>query len=80
MNIQKIWKNIRKPIEKEISPINYGLWIQPLKPLKLEEEKLVLTSPNSYTSTFFEDRYKKLVENLVSKIAGKKIHIEIKET
>ncbi|MDI6641050.1 MAG: chromosomal replication initiator protein DnaA [Elusimicrobiota bacterium] len=79
MNLESIWEEVSKFLKGQMSEESYDLWIKPIKPLSLSEDKLTVEVPNKFFSNWIKEHHKENIENLVTKVTkSKKVELEFK--
>ncbi len=77
MDVLQLWQQLAEPLSERFSPINYGLWIAPLTPRRLEEGVLTLASPTTLNRNYFVEKYKDSAEALLGEILKRSVAIEV---
>ncbi len=65
------WKEIKSAIKKRIPDHTYRMWIEPIELVKNQEDKMILSCPNSFTRKRVKDHYGIFIESEISRIFGK---------
>ncbi len=77
-NLEGIWQDVLKIIEDEImAPVSYKTWFLPIKPEKINDQKLILSVPNKMIRDIIEQKYMDLLKNSVAHIARQELDVEI---
>ena len=77
MDISELWAGTLALLEPEISPISFKTWIEPIVPVKISGNTVVLRIDESFIKSMVETRFLSLIENSVKHIMGceYKVHI-----
>ncbi len=71
------WNQITANIEKDISPDDFELWIQPIKIVSFTEKEPILSVSDSFHRDTVLDRYKSKIVNSLKKLFKLELVIEI---
>jgi chromosomal replication initiator protein len=71
-----IWNKTLDIISAEITSVSYNTWIKTLQPIAIDEDILILKSPNSFNKDILESRYADLIINSVFHATNK--HFKLK--
>jgi chromosomal replication initiator protein len=74
MDKQEVWQSVLAQIKLLISPANFNTWFKNTEVLEIENEKILLSVPNSFIKEWFEQKYHQMILKVV-----KSIHPQIKE-
>ena len=78
METAQIWEKIAEYLKRQLSPESYDLWIKPLSPVSLEENKFTIQVPNKFFSNWIKLHHKENIENLLAELTdNKKIEIAV---
>ena len=77
-NLEPVWEKILNYLTQQLTKESFDLWIKPLKPLSLTENKLTIQAPNKFFSDWFIQKHKKNVENILTELTGTKSELEFK--
>ncbi len=77
MNISELWSQTLTLLEPEISPISFKTWIEPIVPLKISGNTVILKIEESFIKSMVETRFLSLIENTVKHIAGNEYKVNI---
>ena len=70
MDISELWAGTLALLEPEISPISFKTWIEPIVPVKISGNTVVLRIDESFIKSMVETRFLSLIENSVKHIMG----------
>ncbi len=77
-NLKGIWQDVLKIIEEEImAPVSYKTWFLPIRPEKIEDQKLTLSVPNKMIRDIIEQKYRDLLKNSVAHVTQQDLELEI---
>lgn len=71
-----LWEQALEEIKKEIVSETFDLWLQPIKPIALENGALLLEVPNKFFAQWLKENYQKKIEELISKETGQPVKID----
>ncbi len=74
--MEALWRKICREMEHELPDHAYDDWIKPLKPVSLNDKKLVLSSPIKFHANWVKDHYLPVLKELAKKCSGNDIEIE----
>lgn len=57
MDLDIIWKELAESTKALMSNLTYNTWIANLKPIRINEEELLVSAPNSYSKKMIETKY-----------------------
>lgn len=66
-NIQDIWSNMLTTLEIEASAIQFDVWLKPLEPVEIIDNKLVLLASSSQARDFIASRFSQLLKTVLTK-------------
>ncbi|MFE8697641.1 chromosomal replication initiator protein DnaA [Cytobacillus sp. FJAT-53684] len=75
-NIADLWNNALAKIEKKISKPSYETWLKSTKAHSLQGDTLVITVPNDFARDWLEERYSKLISEIVYEITGEELGVK----
>ena len=78
-NHEELWKKVVDNLRETMSPESFNLWLQPLKPLSLNNDILELSVPNKYFSDWITLHQKANIEKLLSAENGQPVKIHFQE-
>ena len=69
-NHEKIWENCLKVIKDNVSLQSYKTWFEPIKPVKLKENVLIIQVPSQFFYEWLEEHYITLLRKTIKKELG----------
>lgn len=63
-----LWGCVRENLSEKLSENNLRLWINPLKPLRIEEQTIWLGCPNKFFLSWVRDKYLGQIEDTLKKM------------
>lgn len=75
INILELWENAQKFLRKDISEVSYNTWIKNLKPIEINNEKLIVEVPNEFTKAILEQKYEVLIANALGEAMDNNIKV-----
>nr|HPI55386.1 chromosomal replication initiator protein DnaA [Chitinophagaceae bacterium] len=73
---EKIWENCLKVIKDNISWQSYKTWFEPIKPVALEGNVLVIEVPSQFFYEWLEEHYVELIAKTIKRELGKEAQLE----
>ncbi|MDR2066648.1 MAG: chromosomal replication initiator protein DnaA [Endomicrobium sp.] len=77
-SVCSIWEKVMDNIKSSVTAETYKLWIEPLKPIALENNIFTLEVPNIYFLQWISKNQQKKIEQIISAQCGNAITIEFK--
>ncbi|MEI0737732.1 DnaA N-terminal domain-containing protein [Paenibacillus sp. JTLBN-2024] len=63
--VQELWHEVLSMIQKKISKPSFDTWLKSTKAVSLQDNILVIGTPNTFTQEWLENRYAKLISDAV---------------
>ena len=76
-NLDQIWEESLKLIKSELTEVSFNTWLGSIKPVQINNEDLILSTPTDFNKQILEDRYIVLIKNAVKQAANKEYNIVI---
>lgn len=73
---EKIWENCLKVIKDNISWQSYKTWFEPIRPVALEDNILVIEVPSQFFYEWLEEHYVELIAKTIKRELGKNAQLE----
>jgi chromosomal replication initiator protein len=70
-----VWAQCCDIIKSQIPGPSYRTWINPIAPLKIEDQKLVVAIPNQFFIEWLEGRYSHLIQSALTLVVGDHVGI-----
>ena len=70
LNIENLWKQCIKQVEKKVPPQTFSTWFKPIVPLKLYDEKLIIQVPSRFHYEWIEEHYRDLLDEVFHSFLG----------
>ena len=77
MDISELWRETLSLMEPEISAISFKTCIEPIVPVKISRNTVILRIYESFIKSMVESRFLSLIENTVKHIAGSEYKVNI---
>src|SRR4029079_14191017 len=71
-----VWNGCLNVIREEISEQSFKTWFEPIKPIRLSDQTLILQVPNRFFYEWLEEHYLQVLRKSVKQILGPKGSIE----
>jgi len=72
----KIWTDLLQAIQKKIHPRSFETWFSTLKPLVLNNNTLIIETPDQFFGEWLKDRYGKIIKEASQEIGLNDIKID----
>jgi chromosomal replication initiator protein len=69
-NIDSVWQEILSYIKSQINTQSYRTWFEPIKPVKLESDNLLINVPSQFFYEWLEEHYYSLISSSLQKVLG----------
>ncbi|MCK5782896.1 MAG: chromosomal replication initiator protein DnaA [Desulfobacterales bacterium] len=76
--MKKLWSESVEILKTKISEQNISTWINPIHPVKLTGNLLIMEVPNKFIKDWVKDNYKKTIEETLSQVGTLNYLIDIK--
>ncbi|HAQ37480.1 MAG TPA: chromosomal replication initiator protein DnaA, partial [Saprospirales bacterium] len=73
---EKVWTKCLKTIAEHVTPQAYKTWFEPVKPIGLNNDSLLIRVPNKFFFEWLEQHYIDLLKLAISKELGPKGRLE----
>ncbi len=64
--MKRLWLETLAQLEQNLSPQHFTTWIKPIRPLKIEKDKVFLEVPNRFFLDWIQDHYSKTIQKTLS--------------
>jgi chromosomal replication initiator protein len=78
-NAEELWKKVVQNLQQQLSPESFNLWVQPLKPLSLNNNVFTVLVPNKYFSDWLKSHQKANIEKIFSAELQAAVTLEFQE-
>jgi len=69
-NAQQIWENCLEIIKPLITTLSYKTWFQPIVPVEVKDNELVLKVPSQFFYDWIEEHYGSMITKVISTVFG----------
>ena len=69
-NAQQIWENCLEVIKPLITTLSYKTWFQPIVPVDVKDNELVLKVPSQFFYDWIEEHYGSMITKVISTVFG----------
>jgi chromosomal replication initiator protein len=78
-NLSFTWEKTLEILQSELNPVSYETWLQPLRPVKIDEKKHVLhlSTSNDFIKSTLERRYISVIEGALSDVCGENMKVSV---
>lgn len=67
-SVKELWNKMLTGLEIEMSAINFDVWVKPLEPVNIIDDKLVLMASNENICNFVRDKFKEPIQRVMTGI------------
>ena len=60
-------------MKSEVTEVSYNTWLKTIKPLNIDNNKIILSVPNDFNKEILENRYLALIENAIQQVTSTKL-------
>ena len=71
-----IWHECMKIIHGRVNNLSYKTWFEPVVPMSLDNDNLVLKVPSQFFHDWLEEHYSTVVSESVKSVMGENAHVE----
>ncbi len=75
--LRDIWVEVKKLLEEEMTSVSFSTWIEPIIPVTIEKNSIVLEVPSEFNLGIIKSRYKDLLQNAVKIISHRDLEVEL---
>ncbi len=75
VSAKSIWGQCCDIIKSQIPGPSFRTWINPIIPVKLDQDRLVVSIPNQFFIEWLEGRYSQMIQSAISAVAGQEYGI-----
>lgn len=72
-----VWEKAKEKIREAVAGNIFGLWIEPLECMKVEDDVIYLSSPDRYFSAYVAQNFLRLIEEKVAEVTGKSFQVAL---
>ena len=73
-----LWKDALNQLEQNLQPQSFSTWIRPIRPLRLEDQTLVLEVPNRFFADWLQDHdFATLIQKVLHGCSGRSLKVEL---
>lgn len=72
-NIHEIWDQTLSLIRTELTEVSFNTWLRTIKPLSIDNNKIILAVPNDFNKEILENRYMSLIANALHQVTSIKL-------
>jgi len=73
MNKEQLWQAVLGELELSLSKANFTTWFKNTFILELEETKVIIAVPNTFTKTWFENKYHKAISQAFQNLTDNRL-------
>ncbi len=77
-DIAEIWNKVLKLIKEDVIEVSFNTWIEPIIPVELDNNVLILMVPYEYSKNVIEERYVELIKNALLYVTGENYEIDVR--
>ncbi len=76
-SLEHAWPAVLDHLRRTVPASTYALWIEPLQPLELTDEVLVLAAPDDRRRSWATGRYGRVMQTAVHSVLGDRVVVEV---
>lgn len=76
-NLPQIWEKTLDIIKNELTVVSFNTWINTIEPISLQDDVIVLGTPNDFIKNILKTRYITLISNALKQVTSKQYQVEI---
>lgn len=73
----ELWQHVLTEIQKKLSPPSFEQWFKSTKATVFNEHSLVISTPSTFTKTWLEKRYVRMISDTIMEQFGQQVAIQI---
>ncbi|MCL5267290.1 MAG: chromosomal replication initiator protein DnaA [Bacteroidetes bacterium] len=70
------WQQCMKVIHERVNNLTYKTWFEPVVPVSLENDNLVLRVPSQFFHDWLEEHYSSIVAESIRKVVGENVRVD----
>ncbi len=70
------WQECMKVIHERVNNLTYKTWFEPVVPVSLENDSLVLRVPSQFFHDWLEEHYSSVVTDSIRKVVGENVRVD----
>lgn len=74
--LSAIWENTLKLIKNELTEVSFNTWFKVIKPVDINNNKIILSVPNDFIKNILEARYVNLIFNALKEATSEEFDIK----
>lgn len=71
-----VWNACLSIIRREVTEQSYKTWFEPIRPIRIQEDTLVLQVPNRFFYEWLEEHYLQVLKQAIRQVIGPKAQLE----
>ncbi len=75
-DLQHIWLRVQSHLAKAVDESTYRIWLEPLRPIELDDRRLVVGAPPR-TCSWIADRFGRVLQTCVAATVGPEVIVEL---
>jgi chromosomal replication initiator protein len=76
---EALWEKTIEKLKGKLPAASFDTWIKGLKPIRFEENKLIVAAPNGFSRDWVVSRYKKQIENSLTSMVNAELVVVVDE-
>lgn len=76
-NLPQIWEKTLDLIKNELTAVSFNTWINTIEPISLQNDVIILGTPNDFIKDILKTRYITLIGNALKQVTSKQYQIKI---
>ncbi|ENH98451.1 chromosomal replication initiation protein [Gracilibacillus halophilus YIM-C55.5] len=75
-NIEELWANTLEIIKQKVSKPSYDTWLKNTVVNEIQEDAIVISTPNEFTRDWLESRYTNIISEALYDLTGAKLQVK----
>jgi chromosomal replication initiator protein len=76
-SLEDAWPAVRNHLRRAVPAATYALWLEPLEPIELTGDALVLAAPDERRRSWANGRYGRVLQSSVHAVLGDRVRVEV---
>jgi chromosomal replication initiator protein len=76
INMKQQWDKVLEKISQKINKPTYEAWVKPTFPISMENNVLVISTPNDFAKDWLDARYKEHFRDAIKEVSETTVEID----
>jgi chromosomal replication initiator protein len=77
LELRGLWEESIRLIREEMPGVSFNTWIEPIRPVSLDKNVLLLEVPTEFNLGIINSRYRELIKNAVKMVTNRSLDIDL---